>query len=181
MEARVLAPAFCVKPRTPLPGLPRRIRTGNHGGMKHALRPLALAAAVILSGCLSSNISSSGGIGAVTVKDTNPNAVISAAQDVFAQKGYTLSGSDYPDSISFDKPAGGFGNAMWGSYGDPQTIRVKLALVPIPGTSDIRIQPSVYSVGDAGEAGFDDERPLIGLWNAEFAPMLGRIAQQAGG
>jgi hypothetical protein len=141
----------------------------------------SLVAGLLLTGCLSSPISSSGGIGAVTVKDTNPNAVISAAQAVFAEKGYTLSGSDYPDSISFDKPAGGFGNAMWGSYGDPQTIRVKLALVPIPGTSNIRIEPSVYSVGDAGEAGFDSERPLIGLWNAEFGPMLGRIAQQAGG
>lgn len=149
--------------------------------VKQTLRFSTLAAAVFLSGCLASNISSSGGIGAVTVKNTNPNAVISAAQDVFSQKGYTLSGSNYPDSVSFDKPAGGFGNAMWGSYGDPQTIRVKLALVPVPGTSNIRIEPSVYSVGDAGEAGFDSERPLIGLWNAEFAPMLGRIAQQAGG
>ncbi len=129
---------------------------------------------------MSSPIASSGGIGAVTVHDTNADAVSAAARSVFASRGYTLSGADYPDSISFDKPAGGFGNVMWGSYGNPQTIRVRLAMVPIPGTDDIRLQPSVFSVGDAGEAGFDNPRPLMGLWNAEFGPMLKDIARRAG-
>jgi hypothetical protein len=81
---------------------------------------------------------------------------------------------------AFDKPAGGFGNVMWGSYGNPQTIRVKIAMVAIPMTSDIRLQPSVYSVGSAGQAGFDDEHPLMGMWNAEFAPMLKQVASMAG-
>jgi hypothetical protein len=31
-----------------------------------------------------------------------------------------------------------------------------------------------------GEAGFDNARPLIGLWNAEFGPMLKDIARRAG-
>jgi hypothetical protein len=140
----------------------------------------ACLAVLFLAGCLSSPISSSGGIGAVTVKNTSVDRVISAAQTVFAGRGYTLSDSEYPESISFDKPAGSFGNAMWGSYGNPQTIRVKLAMVPIPMTSDIRLEPRVYSVGDAGEAGFDSERPLIGLWNAEFGPMLKQVASLAG-
>ena len=140
----------------------------------------ACLAVLFLAGCLSSPISSSGGIGAVTVKNTTVDRVISAAQTVFAGRGYTLSDSEYPESISFDKPAGSFGNAMWGSYGNPQTIRVKLAMVPIPMTSDIRLEPRVYSVGDAGEAGFDSERPLIGLWNAEFGPMLKQVASLAG-
>jgi hypothetical protein len=148
--------------------------------MNYVIRLSLLCAVLVFGGCLSSPVASSGGIGAVTVKNTNVNSVISAAQTVFAGRGYTLSGSDYPDSISFDKPAGGFGNAMWGSYDDPQTIRVKLAMVPIVGTNNIRLQPHVYSVGDAGQAGFDSERPLIGLWNAEFGPMLKQIAQQAG-
>jgi len=145
------------------------------------MKLLAASLAVLfLAGCLSSPISSSGGIGAVTVKNTSVDRVISAAQTVFAGRGYTLSDSDYPESVSFDKPAGSFGNAMWGSYGDPQTIRVKIAMVPIPMTSDIRLEPRVYSVGDAGEAGFDSERPLIGLWNAEFGPMLKQIAGLVG-
>jgi hypothetical protein len=85
------------------------------------MKLLAASLAVLfLAGCLSSPISSSGGIGAVTVKNTSPDRVISAAQTVFAGRGYTLSDSNYPESISFDKPAGGFGNAMWGSYGAPQ-------------------------------------------------------------
>jgi hypothetical protein len=99
-------------------------------------RIFTLAAVVISSwclvGCLSSPITRSGGIGAVTVHDTNADAVTAAARNVFASRGYTLSVVDYPNSISFDKPAGGFGNVMWGSYGNPQTIRVRLAMVPIP-------------------------------------------------
>ena len=133
-----------------------------------------------LSGCLSSPVSSSGGIGAVTVRDTNADAVTAAARDVFSSRGYTLSGVDYPNSISFDKPAGGFGNVMWGSYGNPQTIRVRLVMVPVSGTDNIRLEPKVFSVSDAGEAGFDHARPLIGLWNAEFGPMLKDIARKAG-
>ena len=148
------------------------------------IRIFTLAAVVISSwcllGCLSSPITSSGGIGAVTVHDTSADAVTAAARNVFASRGYTLSGVDYPNSISFDKPAGGFGNVMWGSYGNPQTVRVRLAMVPIPGTDNIRLEPKVFSVSDAGEAGFDNERPLFGVWNAEFAPMLKEIARKAG-
>jgi len=145
------------------------------------MKLLAASLAVLfLAGCLSSPIASSGGIGAVTVKNTSVDRVISAAQTVFAGRGYTLSDSDYPESVSFDKPAGSFGNAMWGSYGNPQSIRVKITMVTIPMTSDIRLEPRVYSVGDAGEAGFDNERPLIGLWNAEFGPMLKQVASLAG-
>ncbi len=140
----------------------------------------ASLAVLFLAGCLSTPIASSGGIGAVTVKNTSVDRVISVAQTVFAGRGYTLSNSDYPESVAFDKPAGSFGNAMWGSYGNPQTIRVKIAMVPIPMTSDIRLEPRIYSVGDAGVAGFDSERPLIGLWNAEFGPMLKQIATLAG-
>ena len=147
-------------------------------------RIFTLAAVVISSwclvGCLSSPITSSGGIGAVTVHDTNADAVTAAARTVFASRGYTLSGVDYPNSISFDKPAGGFGNVMWGSYGNPQTIRVRLAMVPIPGTDNIRLKPKVFSVSDAGEAGFDTARPLFGIWNAEFGPILKDIARKAG-
>ena len=149
--------------------------------MKHYLvLTVALISSWCLVGCLSSPISSSGGIGAVTVHDTNADAVTAAARDVFATRGYTLSGVDYPNSISFDKPAGGFGNVMWGSYGNPQTIRVRLAMVPIPGTDNIRLNPQVFSVSDAGEAGFDNARPLFGIWNAEFGPILKDIARKAG-
>jgi hypothetical protein len=141
---------------------------------------LTLCSVLFLAGCLSNPIAMSGGIGAVTVKNTTPDAVINAAETVFAGRDYTLSDSNYPTSISFDKPAGGFGNIMWGSYGNPQSIRVKIRMVQIPMTPDIRLEPSVYSVSNAGLAGFDDAHPLMGVWNAEFAPMLKQVAQMAG-
>lgn len=140
---------------------------------------LACAAVLVVAGCLVSPVSTSGGIGAVTVRNSNPNSIIAALQNEFSQNGYTLFDSNYPDSVSFDKPAGAFGNAMWGSYGAPQSIRVKISIVPIPGTTNYRLEPRVSAVTDAGEAGFDQERPLMGLWSAEFGPLLKRAAGQA--
>jgi hypothetical protein len=70
---------------------------------------------------------------------------------------------------------------LWGSYGNPQTIRVKVQIVPIPASSDYRISPKVSTVSNAGEAGFESKRPLLSLWNSEFAPLLKQVAAKASG
>ena len=141
----------------------------------------AVALSLVLSGCLVSPVSQSGGLGSVTVNNSNPNAIVAAAQAVFPQSGYQLSNSNYPYSISFDKASNRFANVMWGSYGDPQTIRVRVMINQIPGTNNYRLVPKVYSVSDAGEAGFEDKRPLMGLWSSQFGPLLKQVAAQAGG
>jgi hypothetical protein len=141
--------------------------------------PIALS--LLLSGCLTSPVSQSGGIGSVTVTNSNPNAIAAAAQQVFPQSGYQLARSNYPYSISFDKASSRFANVMWGSYGNPQTIRVRVKINQIPGTNNYRLVPRIYSVSSAGEAGFESQRPLIGLWAAEFGPLLRQVATQAGG
>jgi hypothetical protein len=142
---------------------------------------LAVALGLCLSGCLTSPVADSGGLGSVTVTNSNPDAIVAAAQSVFPQSGYQLSGSNYPDSISFDKPSSRFATVMWGNYGNPQTIRVRMNIAQIPGTNNYRLSPKVFSVSSAGEAGFDDERPLAGLWSAEFGPLFRQVATQAGG
>lgn len=142
---------------------------------------VALSAALVLAGCLASPVAGAGGLGSNTAVNSNVDAVIAAAQSVFAQYGYATGPVNYPNSISFDKPAGGFGNVMWGNYGNPQTIRVRMRMVPVPGTGNIRLIPKVYSVSGAGEAGFDDQRPIMGLWSGEFGPILKKIAAQASG
>ena len=86
-----------------------------------------------------------------------------------------------PSTVSFNKNSSQFANVMWGSYGDPQTIRVKVTIIRIPGTNDYRISPKVYTVSDAGEAGFESKRPLIGLWSSEFGPLLKKVAATASG
>ena len=134
-----------------------------------------------MSGCLVSPVSQSGGMGSVTVVNSNPNAIVAAAQAVFPQSGYQLSKSNYPVSISFDKASSQFANIMWGSYGNPQTIRVRVSINQIPGTNNYRLVPKVYSVSSAGEAGFEDKRPLMGLWSGQFGPLLKQVAEQAGG
>jgi len=70
---------------------------------------------------------------------------------------------------------------MWGSYGVPQTIRVKIQIIPIPGGNDYRIIPKVFTISNEGEAGFESKRPLAGLWNSEFAPLLKQVATEASG
>jgi len=136
---------------------------------------------VLMSGCLVSPVSQSGGMGSVTVTNSNPNAIVAAAQAVFPQSGYQLSGSNYPSSISFDKPSSRFANVVWGSYGNPQTIRVRVMINQIPGTNNYRLVPRVFSVSSAGEAGFEDKRPLMGMWDSQFGPLLKQVAAQAGG
>jgi hypothetical protein len=137
---------------------------------------------LLLTGCLTTPVEKSGGIGSVTVSNSNPAAIIAAAQHVFPQYGYSPAfGGDGISSVSFDKNSNQLANVLWGSYGDPQTIRVKVRIVPIPGTNDYRISPKVYTVSDRGEAGFESKRPLIGLWGSEFGPLLKKVAAQASG
>jgi hypothetical protein len=142
---------------------------------------VSLLLCFILTGCLTKSTSNSGGIGGTKVQNTNPSAIIAAARTVFAQSGYTISGVDYPSTISFDKPAGKLGELIYGSYGVTTTVRVKLSLVPIPGTNDYWLKPSVFRVSDAGEAGFEDSTKMLGLWSGEFKPLLRQIQAQAAG
>jgi hypothetical protein len=145
------------------------------------LRPflLQMLCLPILSGCLVSPVASSGGIGSVTVRNSSPPAIIAAAQQVFPSYGYTPSGGNGLTSVTFDKNSSKIANVLWGSYGDPQTLRVKVKIASIPGTTDYRICPVVYTVSDAGEAGFESKRALSGLWNGEFSPIMKKIAVQA--
>jgi hypothetical protein len=69
---------------------------------------------------------------------------------------------------------------MWGSYNQTTTYRAQLAIAPLGG-NDYRLSVSVSAVNDAGEAGFESGRPLIGPWAAEFRPLLNQIKAQAGG
>jgi len=148
--------------------------------MKSLLPISALCSMVILlSGCLTAPESDSGGLGATTVANTNLTAIIAAAQSVFADSGYTAGPTDYPDSISFDKPSGAFGKLLYGSYGTTTSIRVKLRMTQIDNSNDYRLSTRVTRVSDAGEAGFEDSRRMLGLWSGEFGPLLQKIKAQA--
>jgi len=136
---------------------------------------------ILLTGCLTTPAASAGGFGSVTVKNSNPTAIIAAAQDVFPNYGYSPAFGNGISSVSFDKDSNKLANVLWGSYGCPQKVRVKLKIVQIPGTKDYRVIPKTYTVSDAGEAGFESKRALAGLWNAEFGPVLNKVASQASG
>lgn len=144
--------------------------------------PFALClVALVFAGCLAVPESSSGGLGAVTVTNTNVDAINAAAQAVFAEYGYQPGPMNYPDSMSFDKKSGAFGQLMYGSYNDPASVRVTMTTTQLPGTNDFRLGTRVTRVSDAGEAGFEDSTRMSGLWSAEFGPILKKIAAQASG
>ena len=138
-------------------------------------------ASLLLAGCLTQPVSSSGGPGSVTVTNSNPSAIIAAAQEVFPDYGYSPHGGNGISSVSFDKDSNKLANVLWGSYDCPQTVRVKVLITQIPGTNNYRISPKVYTVSDKGEAGFESKRALIGLWGAEFGPLLKKVAAKAAG
>ena len=143
--------------------------------------PLLLILVLLLSGCLATPVQQSGGIGSVTVINSNPTAIIAASQNIFPNYGYTLHTTHFPTSVSFDQAGNKTARIMWGSYGDPQTMRVKVLIVAIPGSNNYRISPKLYTVSDAGEAGFESKRPLVGLWNSQFSSIFEQIASQASG
>jgi hypothetical protein len=141
--------------------------------------PILVFVSILFSGCLVSPVSKSGGIGAVTVTNSNPSSILSAAQSAFAGSGYTLARIDYPDSASFDKPSGTFGRALYGSYGTTTSVRATLEIIPIPGTNNYRLGTQVSRVTDAGQAGFEDSVGMWGIWSAEFTPILKQIKAEA--
>ena len=132
------------------------------------------------SGCLTTQVDQSEGLCSVTVKNSNPSAITAATQSVFPNYGYTCHSLKF-HSLSFDMSSDQFANIMWGSYDRPQTLRLKVTIIPIPGTNDYRISPKVYSVNEKGEAGFQNKRALSGLWGGEFGPLLKQISRQASG
>jgi hypothetical protein len=117
-------------------------------------------------------------MGSVTVNNTNVMAIITAAQSVFAAKGYSVGPGAYPQSISFEKPAGGFGKLMYGSYGVTTTVRVQISITQLSG-NNYQLTPKVYRVSDAGQAGFESSNRMLGLFSAEFGPLLKQVQAQA--
>lgn len=137
---------------------------------------LGCVVALFFSGCLTTPVSEGG----IQVTNSNVSAIIDAANEVFAQSGYSPGPANYPDSVSFDKPAGAFGNIMWGSYDQKQTIRAKVRMTQIPGTNNFRLSAQAFTVSSAGEAGFEDSRK-ISLFSSQFNPLLRKVAAQASG
>ena len=140
------------------------------------LRAVLPGAALLLAGCLASPVERSGSPGSITIPNTNPAAVAEAARGVLARYGYTPGPSAPPRRITFERASGRTGEIMFGSPVSNTAIRVRLDLVPIAGTRDIRVMPSVSRVRNAGRAGFEDETGmLLRSWSAQFRPALREI------
>lgn len=140
----------------------------------------ALAVGLTFSGCLTTTVADSGGPGSVTVPNSNWVSISAAANAAFAQHGYTSAPSGSMDTLAFDKPAGAFGELMYGSYGQTTSYRVQVQIVQIPGTNDYRLIPRVSRVSNAGSAGFESKTRMMGFWAGQFGPILKQVAQQAG-
>lgn len=116
--------------------------------------------------------------GSTTARNSNPYAIVSAAQSVFADSGYSAGPADFPTSVSFDKPSGAFGKILYGSYDQTTTIRCRVTITQIPGTNNYRLGAKASVVQEAGQAGFESGRPLL-IGDDQFNPLLRKIAAQA--
>lgn len=132
-----------------------------------------------LAGCLASPVERSGGPGSVTIPDTNPRAIAAAARQVFARYGYTPGPTGFPRWISFERAAGRTGEIMFGGPFGETAFRVRLDMVPIPGTRDIRVLPTVRRVSNAGRPGFQRETVMMRMWSAQFRSALRDIKRAA--
>ena len=132
-----------------------------------------------LAGCLASPVKRSGGPGSVTIPDTNPRAITAAARQVFARYGYAPGPSGFPRWISFERAAGRTGEIIFGGPFGDTAFRVRLDMIPIPGTRDIRVLPTVRRVSNAGRAGFERETGMLRMWSAQFGSALRDIRDLA--
>jgi hypothetical protein len=142
-------------------------------------RLTSLGLIFLLAGCLVSPIERSGGPGSITIPDTNLSAILSAAKAVFARYGYAPGPGNQISSISFDQPAGSFGQLMFGSYGRTTTFRVRLQIVPLPDAGDFRLIPRVSRVSNTNRAGFEDEVQMTRFWSGQFRSILRDIKTAA--
>ncbi len=139
-----------------------------------------MVSALLLAGCLASPVERSGGAGSVTVLNSNPTAIRVAADRAFARAGYRPGPSQFPAWISYDRAAGTFGEAMFGSHGRNTTFRVRVDIRPIPGGRDYRLVPSVSRVSNASVAGFERDTRMMGFWAGQFRPIMREIQVEAG-
>ncbi|MBE2181085.1 MAG: hypothetical protein IAE97_11505 [Chthoniobacterales bacterium] len=149
--------------------------------LRHPTLSCGVLVCLLLSGCLVSPVERSGGPGSITIPNTNIRAVADASRKAFARYGYRPAPSNMPHWIAFERPAGRTGEIMFGGWMHGGTaIRVRLNLVPIPGTSDIRIMPSVRRVSNAGRPGFERETTMaLRSWAAQLRPVLQDVQSRA--
>lgn len=147
--------------------------------MKFPALPFLAVFCLAVGGCLTAAPRSQ--TSGFVVKNSSVPAITGAAQSVFSESGFTVSSVSYPDSITFDKPAGAWGNLLYGSAGVKPSTRAKLTMTPIPGTKNYRLSVSLKRVDNAGEAGFEEDQKMLGMWSSQFNPLLRKIVEQASG
>lgn len=140
---------------------------------------LLLGLAFLGAGCIVTSPGGGGGFGATTIPNTNPTAIIQAANSAFYDAGYSPSLANYPESVSYDREAGSFGQLMYGSWDEKASYRATLHMRPQGNGTNYRVWVTVARVNNAGMAGFEDSTPMMSLWAGEFNPVVRKIKEQA--
>ncbi len=139
--------------------------------------------ALLLGGCLAVPVDQSGGPAAVTVRNTNPQALAQAARAALARYGYAPGPSDFPRWVAFDSRPGRRGQTLGNSninsaFGDT-VVRLRLDFLPIAGTPDYRVVPSLSRVTNAGTSAFERDNRMPGAWLRQFRPALEAMREGA--
>ncbi len=138
---------------------------------------LALAGlALLLPGCATAPVDRSGVSGAITVPDTNADAIARAATPAFARYGYQPARGTTPQSLFFQRPAAPAGGRLLGGPSAGTNLRVRLQLLPLSRGNDFRLMIQVAQV-DMRSATAD--QTSLRLWMSEFDSVLREIRTRA--
>lgn len=142
----------------------------------HLVLTAIAGVSMLLSGCATAPVDRSGVSGAITVPDTNPEAITRAARPAFARYGYQPARGTTAQSLFFQRPSAPAGGPLLGNPPPGTTLRVRLQLLPLSGGNDYRL---LIQVAQADMRSPSGDQTSLRLWMSEFNSVLREIRAQA--
>jgi len=139
-----------------------------------------LVVGFLFHGCLAVPVERTGGPGSVTIPNTNVYALTAASRNAFARRGYHPGPGNFPEWIVFQGSTGQMAQVPLGGGTRPTTLRVQLQMVPLPGSNDYRLIPSIFRVDPAGQATVESDAQMLRALNSQFRPIMRDIKREAG-
>ena len=140
---------------------------------------LLFGIAVLMTGCTTEPLDRSGISGSITVPNTNPAAIRSAALPAFARYGYSPGRGSTAQSLAFQRPSSQFGARLLDTPATTTNLGVRLQLLPLPHNNDFRLLVQVNRIDIRQPAGTAADTKSVRLWMSQFESILREIRANA--
>jgi len=137
---------------------------------------LTLGTIVLTTGCTTAPVDRAGISGAITVRNTNPDAIRRAALPAFARYGYSPGRGTTAQALFFERPSAQPGERLLGTPPTTTNLGVRLQLLPMAHDNDFRLVVQVTRVNLAGPTA---DSQSMRLWQSQFDSILREIRSQA--